>query len=209
MESTSINISNSSSASFTLPPASSLNVSGVDGETVDIRASKQLLSNYIWYPAYLPDLMVLELFILSQWTHKHTSFPLSCQENYWSDKPSFILIAWGRFSDSRTIEFLNSPSHQPLTYTCIHTYVAGAGNEINQYPQIYLLFVYILCSEEDATAQSPYHIQTNLQQPFFIPARNIWVGVTQVLQETNVLMVAHPPSESGCGVFSLRTIDCK
>nr|XP_021396719.1 polycystic kidney disease protein 1-like 2 [Lonchura striata domestica] len=37
MDSTSINISNSSSASFTLPPASSLNVSGVDGETVDIR----------------------------------------------------------------------------------------------------------------------------------------------------------------------------
>lgn len=47
MDSTSINISNSSSASFTLPPASSLNVSGVDGETVDIRASKQLLSNPI------------------------------------------------------------------------------------------------------------------------------------------------------------------
>ncbi|XP_041314907.1 polycystic kidney disease protein 1-like 2 [Pyrgilauda ruficollis] len=37
MDSTSINISNSSSASFTLPPASSLNISGVDGETVDIR----------------------------------------------------------------------------------------------------------------------------------------------------------------------------
>uniref|UniRef100_U3JWH1 Polycystin 1 like 2/pseudo n=1 Tax=Ficedula albicollis TaxID=59894 RepID=U3JWH1_FICAL len=37
MDSTSINISSSSSASFTLPPASSLNVSGVDGETVDIR----------------------------------------------------------------------------------------------------------------------------------------------------------------------------
>ncbi|KAM9374082.1 polycystin-1-like protein 3 [Phaethornis superciliosus] len=34
---TSINISNSSSASFTLPPASSLSVSGVDDETVDIR----------------------------------------------------------------------------------------------------------------------------------------------------------------------------
>ncbi|NXD39148.1 PK1L2 protein, partial [Copsychus sechellarum] len=34
MDSTSINISNSSSASFTLPPASSLNVSGVDGETM-------------------------------------------------------------------------------------------------------------------------------------------------------------------------------
>ncbi|NXR16871.1 PK1L2 protein, partial [Cinclus mexicanus] len=45
MDSTSINISNSSSASFTLPPASSLNVSGVNGETVDIRASKELLSN--------------------------------------------------------------------------------------------------------------------------------------------------------------------
>ncbi|NWT18612.1 PK1L2 protein, partial [Vireo altiloquus] len=44
MESTSINISNSISASFTLPPASSLNVSGVDDETVDIRASKQLFS---------------------------------------------------------------------------------------------------------------------------------------------------------------------
>ncbi|NXO04337.1 PK1L2 protein, partial [Rhinopomastus cyanomelas] len=41
MDGTSINISNSSSASFTLPPASSLSVSGVD-ETVDIRASKQL-----------------------------------------------------------------------------------------------------------------------------------------------------------------------
>ncbi|XP_039577471.1 polycystic kidney disease protein 1-like 2 [Passer montanus] len=37
MDSTSINISNSSSASFTLPPASSLNISGADGETVDIR----------------------------------------------------------------------------------------------------------------------------------------------------------------------------
>ncbi|XP_063267148.1 polycystin-1-like protein 2 [Prinia subflava] len=37
MDGTSINISNSSSASFTLPPASSLNVSGVDDETVDIR----------------------------------------------------------------------------------------------------------------------------------------------------------------------------
>ncbi|XP_009076467.1 PREDICTED: polycystic kidney disease protein 1-like 2 [Acanthisitta chloris] len=37
MDGTSINISNSSSASFTLPPASSLSVSGVDGETVDIR----------------------------------------------------------------------------------------------------------------------------------------------------------------------------
>lgn len=58
MESTSINISNSNSASFTLPPASSLNVSGVDDETVDIRASKQLLS--ISYPAYIPDLMVLQ-----------------------------------------------------------------------------------------------------------------------------------------------------
>ncbi|NWW80638.1 PK1L2 protein, partial [Climacteris rufus] len=34
MESTSINISNSSSASFTLPPASSLSVSGVDDETM-------------------------------------------------------------------------------------------------------------------------------------------------------------------------------
>ncbi|NXP94231.1 PK1L2 protein, partial [Passerina amoena] len=34
MDSTSINISNSSSASFTLPPASSLNISGVDGETM-------------------------------------------------------------------------------------------------------------------------------------------------------------------------------
>ncbi|NXL78960.1 PK1L2 protein, partial [Leptocoma aspasia] len=34
MDSTSINIPNSSSASFTLPPASSLNVSGVDGETM-------------------------------------------------------------------------------------------------------------------------------------------------------------------------------
>ncbi|NWX26062.1 PK1L2 protein, partial [Notiomystis cincta] len=42
MEGTSINISNSSSASFTLPPASSLNVSAVEDETVDIRASKQL-----------------------------------------------------------------------------------------------------------------------------------------------------------------------
>ncbi|XP_067158982.1 polycystin-1-like protein 3 [Apteryx mantelli] len=37
MDGTSINISNSSSASFTLPPASSLSVSGVDDETVDIR----------------------------------------------------------------------------------------------------------------------------------------------------------------------------
>ncbi|NXY82693.1 PK1L2 protein, partial [Alcedo cyanopectus] len=45
MDGTSINISNSSSASFTLPPASSLSVSGVDDETVDIRASKQLLSD--------------------------------------------------------------------------------------------------------------------------------------------------------------------
>ncbi|KAM6380599.1 polycystin-1-like protein 3 [Pluvialis apricaria] len=37
MDGTSINISDSSSASFTLPPASSLSVSGVDDETVDIR----------------------------------------------------------------------------------------------------------------------------------------------------------------------------
>ncbi|XP_009990421.1 PREDICTED: polycystic kidney disease protein 1-like 2 [Tauraco erythrolophus] len=37
MDGTSINISNSSSASFTLPPASSLSVSGADDETVDIR----------------------------------------------------------------------------------------------------------------------------------------------------------------------------
>ncbi|XP_010180489.1 PREDICTED: polycystic kidney disease protein 1-like 2, partial [Mesitornis unicolor] len=37
MNGTSINISNSSSASFTLPPASSLSVSEVDDETVDIR----------------------------------------------------------------------------------------------------------------------------------------------------------------------------
>ncbi|NXK89486.1 PK1L2 protein, partial [Formicarius rufipectus] len=44
IDGTSINISNSSSASFTLPPASSHNVSGLD-ETVDIRASKQLLSD--------------------------------------------------------------------------------------------------------------------------------------------------------------------
>ncbi|NWR27090.1 PK1L2 protein, partial [Tachuris rubrigastra] len=45
MDGTSINVSNSSSASFTLPPASSLSVSGLDDETVDIRASKQLLSD--------------------------------------------------------------------------------------------------------------------------------------------------------------------
>ncbi|NXA35063.1 PK1L2 protein, partial [Eudromia elegans] len=44
MDRTSINISNSSSASFTLPPASSLSVSGVDDETVDIRASEQLFA---------------------------------------------------------------------------------------------------------------------------------------------------------------------
>nr|XP_009943686.1 PREDICTED: polycystic kidney disease protein 1-like 2 [Opisthocomus hoazin] len=37
MDGTSINISSSSSASFTLPPASSLSVSGVPDETVDIR----------------------------------------------------------------------------------------------------------------------------------------------------------------------------
>ncbi|NWH66986.1 PK1L2 protein, partial [Geococcyx californianus] len=42
MDGTSINISNSSSASFTLPPASSLSVSGVDEGTVDIRASKMV-----------------------------------------------------------------------------------------------------------------------------------------------------------------------
>ncbi|NWX98428.1 PK1L2 protein, partial [Nothoprocta ornata] len=41
MHRTSINVSGSSSASFTLPPASSLSVSGVDDETVDIRASEQ------------------------------------------------------------------------------------------------------------------------------------------------------------------------
>lgn len=86
--------------------------------------------------------------------------------------------------------------------------MAGAGTGINQYLHIYLLFVYILCSEEDATAQSPYHIQTNLQQSSFIPARNTWVWGTQILQDTNVLMVAWPPSELGRSVFSLRTIDC-
>lgn len=42
MDGTSINISTSSSASFTLPAASSLGISEVDDETVDIRASKQL-----------------------------------------------------------------------------------------------------------------------------------------------------------------------
>ncbi|NXL57930.1 PK1L2 protein, partial [Chordeiles acutipennis] len=45
MDGTSINISNSSSASFTLPSASSLSVSGVDDETVDIRASKHFAMN--------------------------------------------------------------------------------------------------------------------------------------------------------------------
>ncbi|NXF84922.1 PK1L2 protein, partial [Eubucco bourcierii] len=44
MGGTSIHISNSSSASFTLPSTSSLSVSGLD-ETVDIRASKELLSD--------------------------------------------------------------------------------------------------------------------------------------------------------------------
>ncbi|NWI88929.1 PK1L2 protein, partial [Pitta sordida] len=43
MDGTSINISSSSSASFTLPSSSSLSISGLDDETVDIRASKQLL----------------------------------------------------------------------------------------------------------------------------------------------------------------------
>lgn len=144
MDSTSINISNSSSASFTLPPASSLNVSGVDGEIVDIRASKQLLSNSIWYPAYIPDLMVFKLFILSQRTHKHTCSSCHAKKiiwNYWSKKPSFILIAWGWFSKLKTTEFLNSTSHQPFIYTLIHTYMAGAGNGMNQYLQICLLFV--------------------------------------------------------------------
>lgn len=180
MDSTSINISNSSSASFTLPPASSLNVSGVDGEIVDIRASKQLLSNCIWYPAYIPDLMVFKLFILSQRTHKHTCSSCHAKKiiwNYWSKKPSFILIAWGWFSKLKTTEFLNSTSHQPFIYTLIHTYMAGAGNGMNQYLQICLLFVCILCSEEDATSQSPNHIQSNLQQPSFIPEWNTWVWV--------------------------------
>ncbi|NXJ37831.1 PK1L2 protein, partial [Ciconia maguari] len=45
MDGTSINISNSSSASFTLPPASSLSVSGVDDETVDIRAMNPFFSS--------------------------------------------------------------------------------------------------------------------------------------------------------------------
>ncbi|NWW84430.1 PK1L2 protein, partial [Rhynochetos jubatus] len=45
MDGTSINISNSSSASFTLPLASSLSDSRVDDETVDIRASRLLLSD--------------------------------------------------------------------------------------------------------------------------------------------------------------------
>ncbi|NWS67405.1 PK1L2 protein, partial [Crotophaga sulcirostris] len=45
MDGISINISNSSSASFTLPPASSLSVSGAEEETVAIRASKQFLSD--------------------------------------------------------------------------------------------------------------------------------------------------------------------
>ncbi|NXS56995.1 PK1L2 protein, partial [Brachypteracias leptosomus] len=45
MNGTSVSISNSSSASFTLPPASSLSVSGVDDETVDIRASKHFAMN--------------------------------------------------------------------------------------------------------------------------------------------------------------------
>ncbi|NXV76576.1 PK1L2 protein, partial [Atlantisia rogersi] len=45
MDGTSINTTNSSSASFTLPSASSLSVSGVDDETVDIRASKHFAMN--------------------------------------------------------------------------------------------------------------------------------------------------------------------
>lgn len=180
MDSTSINITNSSSASFTLPPASSLNVSGVDGEIVDIRASKQLLSNSIWYPDYIPDLMVFKLFILSQRTHKNTCSSCHAKKiiwNYWSKNPSFILIAWGWFSKLKTTEFLNSTSHQPFIHTLIHTYMAGAGNGMNQYLQICLLFVCILYSEEDATSQSPNHIQSNLQQPSFIPEWNTWVWV--------------------------------
>ncbi|NXW88690.1 PK1L2 protein, partial [Alopecoenas beccarii] len=65
MEGTSINISNSSSASFTLPPASSLSISGADDETVDIRASKQLLS----------DLMVS--FAVNPFFSSDTSFDIS------------------------------------------------------------------------------------------------------------------------------------
>ncbi|NXE89116.1 PK1L2 protein, partial [Menura novaehollandiae] len=45
MESTSINISNSSSASFTLPPASSLSASGVDDETMVSFAMNPFLSS--------------------------------------------------------------------------------------------------------------------------------------------------------------------
>ncbi|NXJ01486.1 PK1L2 protein, partial [Psophia crepitans] len=45
MDGTSINVSSSSSASFTLPPASSLGVSGVDDETVDIRAMNPFSSS--------------------------------------------------------------------------------------------------------------------------------------------------------------------
>ncbi|KFQ29483.1 Polycystic kidney disease protein 1-like 2, partial [Merops nubicus] len=45
MDGTPINISTSSSASFTLPPASSLSVSGVDDETLDIRAMNPFFSS--------------------------------------------------------------------------------------------------------------------------------------------------------------------
>ncbi|NXM88594.1 PK1L2 protein, partial [Oenanthe oenanthe] len=45
MDSTSINISNSSSASFTLPPSSSLNVSGLDDETMVSFAMNPFFSN--------------------------------------------------------------------------------------------------------------------------------------------------------------------
>ncbi|NXN15255.1 PK1L2 protein, partial [Indicator maculatus] len=64
LDGTSINISNSSSATFTLPSTSSLSVSGLD-ETVDIRASKELLS----------DLMVS--FAMNPFFSSNASFDIS------------------------------------------------------------------------------------------------------------------------------------
>lgn len=120
LDGTAINISNSSSASFVLPTASSLSVSGIDDETVDIRASKQLLSDSIWSTTYFLGLVVLDSFY-SEHTSTQIIPPVITRKLFeiffLSKKRSLILIAWSWLNKLRRTESLNSPSHYPLAYT--------------------------------------------------------------------------------------------
>ena len=137
MDGTSINISSSSSATFTLPTASSLGISGVDDETVDIRASKQLLSDSVWSTTYIICQAILESFLLLQGVCKHTSHPSS---HFWSKKLSLILIAWSWLSKLK----FSIPS---APHICSCFLLAWLEMVMESILQTYLLFVYIWCSE--------------------------------------------------------------